>query len=156
MSIVGLALAPVTAGASLILTLTGISLGVTSGVNSLVTGVTQSRVNKHHSETASNVFKSFMKDVEQFVERLELLASSKASADQGSDVLEVFKTVAKVCGCSKAIESLVDAASALKVFQSEEAAASAVKLGFQGSKSGRSIPKLASDLPDIGQLAKGK
>ncbi|KAG7460105.1 hypothetical protein MATL_G00217730 [Megalops atlanticus] len=41
-SIVGLALAPVTAGTSLILTMVGVGLGVTSGVNSLATGEHQS------------------------------------------------------------------------------------------------------------------
>lgn len=37
LSIVGLALIPVTAGASLALTMTGVGLGITSGLNSAVT-----------------------------------------------------------------------------------------------------------------------
>ncbi|XP_034448655.1 apolipoprotein L5-like [Hippoglossus hippoglossus] len=45
LSIVGLALIPVTAGVSLALTMTGIGMGITSGVNSAVTTVTEIGVN---------------------------------------------------------------------------------------------------------------
>ncbi|KAM9434107.1 LOW QUALITY PROTEIN: apolipoprotein L2-like, partial [Clarias gariepinus] len=81
LSIVGLALAPVTAGVSLALTLTGLSLGVTSGV----TGITE------------------------------------MALPLGTD----------------------------------EVIAKAVNLGLNEAKAGQSIPKLAADLPDVGQLAKG-
>uniref|UniRef100_A0A671K4Q4 Si:ch73-233k15.2 n=1 Tax=Sinocyclocheilus anshuiensis TaxID=1608454 RepID=A0A671K4Q4_9TELE len=50
LSIVGLALAPVTAGVSLVLTLTGVGLGVTSGVNSVVTGITEAVVNSQQGK----------------------------------------------------------------------------------------------------------
>ncbi|XP_031416362.1 apolipoprotein L2-like [Clupea harengus] len=157
-SIIGLALAPVTAGVSLILTLTGVGLGVTSGVNSLVTGITEMAVNKHHGTNASNIFQSFMEDVKQFVDHLELVASNEGSTI-GFDVLDIAvgagKALASTCGIAKSVDALVDASSAVKVLQTEEVVASAVKLGFQAPKSGRNIPKLASDLPDIGQLAKG-
>ena len=46
LSIVGLALAPVTAGVSLGLTLTGVGLGVTSGVNGLVTPLSLNKISK--------------------------------------------------------------------------------------------------------------
>ncbi len=58
LSIVGLALAPVTAGVSLALTLTGVGLGVTSGVNSVVTGITEAAVNSHHGK----MHRTFSKD----------------------------------------------------------------------------------------------
>ncbi|XP_041940732.1 uncharacterized protein apol [Alosa sapidissima] len=157
LSIVGLALAPVTAGVSLALTLTGVGLGVTSGVNSLVTSITEVVVNKHHGTNASNIFQSFMEDVNEFVDRLELVASIEGPAigqDKMAFVVGAGKAVASACGIGKGIDGLVDAASAVKVLQTEEVAASAVKLG-QEVKAGRNIPKLAADLPDIGQLAKG-
>lgn len=158
LSIVGLALAPVTAGVSLTLTLTGVGLGVTSGVNSVVTSVTEMAVNRHHGTNANNIFQSFMEDVNEFVERLELVACREDPAtgqDELDFVVGAGKALVRACGIVKGIDGLVDAASAVKALQAEEVAASAVKLGLQEVKAGRNVPKLAADLPDIGQLAKG-
>lgn len=158
LSIVGLALAPVTAGVSLALTLTGAGLGVTSGVNSLVTSVTEMAVNKHHGTNANNIFQSFMEDVNEFVGRLELVASSEGSAPGQDDldcVVGAGKVLTRGFGIGQRIGGLVDAASAVKTLQADEVVASAVKLGLQETKAGRNVPKLAADLPDIGQLAKG-
>ena len=63
LAIVGLALAPVTAGVSLSLTLGGLGLGITSGVNSAVTAVTEIAVNKTQEKKASEVLYSFIKDM---------------------------------------------------------------------------------------------
>ncbi|KAI4894015.1 hypothetical protein NFI96_019129 [Prochilodus magdalenae] len=71
LSIVGLALAPITAGVSLTLTLTGVGLGVTSGVNGLVTGVTESRVKKRQREKGEYIFRNFMGDVQKVLDSLE-------------------------------------------------------------------------------------
>ncbi|KAI4894016.1 hypothetical protein NFI96_019131, partial [Prochilodus magdalenae] len=77
LSIVGLALAPVTAGVSLTLTLTGVGLGVTSGVNGLVTGITEIAINKHQRERADYIFKNFEEDVQKVLDSLEQAASSQ-------------------------------------------------------------------------------
>ncbi|KAI4898419.1 hypothetical protein NFI96_029005, partial [Prochilodus magdalenae] len=77
LSIVGLALAPVTAGVSLTLTLTGFGLGVTSGVNGLVTGITEIAINKHQRERADYIFKNFEEDVQKVLDSLEQAASSQ-------------------------------------------------------------------------------
>uniref|UniRef100_A0A3B3ZD54 Uncharacterized protein n=1 Tax=Periophthalmus magnuspinnatus TaxID=409849 RepID=A0A3B3ZD54_9GOBI len=63
LSIIGLALIPVTAGASLALTLTGVGLGITSGVNSAVTTATEIGVNRTQQKRASETFQKFMEDV---------------------------------------------------------------------------------------------
>ncbi|XP_061080663.1 uncharacterized protein LOC133114974 [Conger conger] len=74
-SIVGLALVPVTAGASLALTMVGVGLGVTSGVNSLATGITELSVNTHHGKKINEIFQSYFEDVETMLECLEQAAS---------------------------------------------------------------------------------
>lgn len=157
LSIVGLALAPVTAGVSLALTLTGVGLGVTSGVNSVVTGITEAAVNSHHGKNAQSIFQRYMNDVGKILDCLE--QASREERLVGLDVVDLMigagKLIARAGGVAKSIDALVDAASAVKVLKSEEVIATAAKVGLQEAQSARSIPKLAADLPDIGQLAKG-
>lgn len=160
LSIVGLALAPVTAGVSLALTMTGVGFGVTSGVNSLVTGVTEVAVNRHRGKNANTIFMKFMEDMQEFMQLLENVAESKIPAQdlrglsKQEIALEAVRAGARMSAIGKGIDSLIDGASAVKVLQSEEVATRAVGMARQ-IKSGRTIPSMAADLPDIGQLAKG-
>ncbi|KAK2916266.1 hypothetical protein Q8A67_000640 [Cirrhinus molitorella] len=88
LSIVGLALAPVTAGVSLALTGTGVGLGVTSGVNSVVTGITEAAVNNHHGKNAQNIFQRYMDDVGKILDCLEQASSEERL--EGLDVVDLF------------------------------------------------------------------
>ncbi|KAL0152673.1 hypothetical protein M9458_052396 [Cirrhinus mrigala] len=156
LSILGLAFAPVTAGASLALTLTGVGLGVTSGVNSLVTGITEVAVNRHHGKNAQGIFHRFMDDVTKILDCLEQASNEKNIEGLVKiDVVGAGRLIIRTGGVLKGIDSLVDAASALKVLKNEEVITTAAKVGLQEAQSGRNIPKVAADLPDIGKLAKG-
>ncbi|XP_053529785.1 uncharacterized protein LOC128628844 isoform X2 [Ictalurus punctatus] len=156
LSIVGLALAPVTAGTSLALTLTGVGLGVTSGVNGIVTGVTEMAVNSHQMKKANNIFIRFMEDVQKIQGYMEEVARVEGPIASVHGVTVAFvKLAARARAVGKGIDAIVDGVSAVKVLRSEEVIAKAVNMGLQEANAGRSIPKLAADLPDIGQLAKG-
>ncbi len=148
LSIVGLALAPVTAGVSLVLTMTGVGLGVTSGVNGFVTGITEAAVNSHHGKNAQNIFQRYMDDVSKILDCLEQASSEERL--EGLDVVDMFgagKLIARAGGVANGIDGLVDAALAIKFLNSEEVIVTAAKIGLQEAKSARSIPKLAADLP---------
>ncbi|KAI4894013.1 hypothetical protein NFI96_019132, partial [Prochilodus magdalenae] len=157
LSIMGLALGPVTAGASLALTLTGLGLGVTSGISSFVTGVTKKAVNKQHGENANNIFQEFTKDMEKVLECIEQVDSQcpVPHLDVGDMTLCAEKVMTRAGTVVKGIDALRDVASAVKNLKSEEVARAAVSMGLQEAKAARNIPNLAADLPDIGQLAKG-
>ncbi|XP_042360951.1 apolipoprotein L4-like [Plectropomus leopardus] len=151
LSIIGLALIPVTAGVSLALTMTGVGLGITSGVNSAVTAATEIGVNRKHQKKASEVFQSFMEDVQVLQDCLEDVTQSVTT--QIDMLLGVSKVLCKIGTIGKGIDSLVDAASAVKVLKSDELIASAGKVAVQEGKALRNVPRVAADLPDIGQAA---
>ncbi|XP_042360950.1 uncharacterized protein LOC121956665 isoform X2 [Plectropomus leopardus] len=149
LSIIGLALIPVTAGVSLVLTMTGLGLGITSGVNNAVTTATEIGVNHKHQKKASKVFQSFMEDVQSLQDCLVSSMVPKIEASEVDVALGAAKVVTKVGTVGKAIDSLADAAST--VLKSDELIASAGKAAMQEGEALRNVPRVASDLPDIGQ-----
>ncbi|KAI3359100.1 hypothetical protein L3Q82_002643 [Scortum barcoo] len=156
LSIVGLALIPVTAGVSLGLVIGGTALGVTSGVNSAVTTITEIGVNRKHKKKANEVFKSFMEDVESLQDCLEEVTSQTVTRIEASKVdvaLVVGKVLGKVGGVGKGIDALVDAASAVKLLKNEEMIVGAGKVVAQEGKALGIVPRVASDIPGIGQAA---
>lgn len=156
LSIVGLALIPFTAGVSLALTMTGIGMGVTSGVNSIVTTATEVGVNRTHQKKASEVFQRFMEDVMKLQDCLEEVIQQTLAKMETSEIemaLGVTKVICKVGTVGKSIDTIVDLASAAKLIKTEEVVASAGKVMAQEGKALRNIPRLASDVPDVGQAA---
>ncbi|XP_059204083.1 uncharacterized protein LOC131983378 [Centropristis striata] len=143
LSIVGLALIPVTAGASLVLTMTGVGLGITSGVNSLVTTGTEIGVNHKQQKKANETFKNFMEDVQSLQDCLEEV--TQRARNKVDAVVGVGKVLCKA--------GAIGAASVAKLLKSEEMLATAGKVAVQEGKALRSVPRVAADIPDIAQAA---
>ncbi|KAM6904812.1 uncharacterized protein FYW49_014897 [Xenentodon cancila] len=156
LSIVGLALIPVTAGVSLALTMTGVGLGITSGVNSIVTTATEVGVNRTQQKKAREVFQSFMEDVTKLQDCLEEVTRQTLSKMEASNVdlaLGLGKALCKVGTVGKSIDSFVDGCSAVKLLKSEDLISSAGKVVAEEGQALRNVPRVASDIPDVGQAA---
>uniref|UniRef100_A0A3B4FRB3 Si:ch73-233k15.2 n=1 Tax=Pundamilia nyererei TaxID=303518 RepID=A0A3B4FRB3_9CICH len=154
LSIAGLALAPLTAGVSLALTMTGVGLGVTSAVNSAVTTGTEIGVNNTQKKRANEILQNFMKGIQSFHDCLEGVASqpvSNVKVSKSEVVIGVTKIATKAGTFGKGIDSFVDAASAVKMLQSEEQIiTSAGRVLAQEGKTLRNVPRVASDVPEMG------
>ncbi|XP_034047055.1 uncharacterized protein LOC117528527 [Thalassophryne amazonica] len=153
-SIVGLALIPFTAGASLALTMTGVGLGVTSAVNSTVTTATEIGVNRKHTKKSHEVFESFMEDVQALQRCLEEVYTEAEKRMEESPIgpvtVGVVKVVANTSAIGRGIDLLVDAASAAKVLRNEKAIENAAKVA---AIEGKTVSNVATDIPEIGQAA---
>nr|XP_023666324.1 uncharacterized protein LOC111843193 [Paramormyrops kingsleyae] len=123
--IVGLALAPVTLGASSILILVGGVLGAVSGVNSVTTGITEAAINSRKKKNFSEIYQKFLEDLEPIYKCLAQVIIIKGPSVEndivhdmtnagkvGGTVLSVYRTVDVALDCSRLMK-FTDAASDL-------------------------------------------
>nr|XP_046272016.1 uncharacterized protein LOC124073666 isoform X3 [Scatophagus argus] len=105
------------------LTMTGVGLGITSGVNSAVTTATEIGVNRKQQKKASEAFQSFMEDVQALQDCLEEVTSQTKTKIGGSD------TAPGAAG--KGIGAFAKSVSAAKLLKSEVLALSkSARAGF--------------------------
>ncbi|XP_034046209.1 uncharacterized protein LOC117527816, partial [Thalassophryne amazonica] len=154
LSVVGLALIPFTAGASLALTMTGVGLSVTSAANSAVTTATEIGVNRKQTKKSHGVFESFMEDVQALQRCLEEVYTEAEKrmeeSPTGPVTVGVAKVVANVNKIRRGIDLLVDAAFAAKVLKNKKAIENAAKVA---AIKGKTVSNVATDIPEIGQAA---
>ncbi|XP_032442584.1 apolipoprotein L4-like [Xiphophorus hellerii] len=144
LSIVGLALIPVTAGVSSGLIIAGAAVGATSAVNSVVATVVEGKVSHTQKQQANTAFQRFMIGVQRIQDCLEEAAKPPyAEVTQSSeDELHMAGNNA-TDGIEKAGELIVNAAAAVN----------AGKVALQEGKALSTVSRMASDVPDIGQAA---
>ncbi|KAL7861253.1 hypothetical protein AOLI_G00176020 [Acnodon oligacanthus] len=134
LTITGLALAPVTAGVSVVFTASGAVMWTISKACCLITGITEYAVNNHQGKKANYIFNNFMEDVQKFVDCLEQAASSKRPVphvDEGNtSLVSMINTGASII---RTTEVFIDAVKSRQTLNREE---------------------VATDQPDIGKLAK--
>ncbi|XP_054464179.1 apolipoprotein L4-like [Anoplopoma fimbria] len=134
LSIIGLALMPVTAGLSLGLIIGGTALGITSGVNSVVTTTTEVVVNLKHQNKASKSFQSFMEDVQSIQDCLEEVSTQPAVDVQlNAEYVKVFSTLWNARSVGSQINSLIKDVPAFKAVQKGRALRNISSIAVKGS-----------------------
>ncbi|CAB1431041.1 unnamed protein product, partial [Pleuronectes platessa] len=122
------------------LTMTGIGMGITSGVNSAVTTFTEIGVNTTQQNKAREVFQKFMEDVQSLQECLDKVTSQADTKMEESIIpvaVGVGKGLGKVGAIGRRIDALVDAASAAKLLKNEDLIAGVAKGPLGVAKSAR-------------------
>ncbi|XP_053261246.1 apolipoprotein L6-like [Podarcis raffonei] len=110
LTIVGLALTPVTAGASLILTATGMGLGIASGVTGISAGVSESIIHSMEKKKSQELINECEKSLRMALSLEKIGFKSQLPPDNAN--LEVAKTaITSSCAVARFIPTVVDKAT---------------------------------------------
>ncbi|XP_048847126.1 uncharacterized protein apol isoform X2 [Brienomyrus brachyistius] len=146
-SIVGLALAPVTLGASTILTVIGGVLGAVSGVSSVTTGITQFGINSREKNKFKEICNGFLEDLKPVLEclaevmiikDLSVETDAEKTASKWEDHAKKVRIIATgVSSLYKVIDIAVDCSKAAK---STDAAFDLADIGTKVARKAISSP----------------
>ncbi|KAJ0056680.1 hypothetical protein NL108_012113 [Boleophthalmus pectinirostris] len=138
-----MALAPLTAGVSLYLTAAGAASAVTTGVNSVVTTVTDHFYSKAQKENASENFKKFMTDVDELQTCLKKTIDNHFQSTENIDIVKALSMTSKGMSFVKNFEAFVDGVSVVRLWRGERAAGISPELSFSAIKGPRAMTKTA-------------
>ncbi len=152
LSILGIALAPFTAGASLVCAFTGIGLGVTSAVNTAVTGITEMAVNRHHESNAQSYLKSYKDDMIKIEDCLKEVVNSERPLIKPSSV----NAMTVVHGTGEVLSKAVDGFVTYAGYKSEKVTGAVTEIAMEELNTARDVPQVAAYLSRTEQLANAK
>uniref|UniRef100_A0A3Q0SJN6 Apolipoprotein L n=1 Tax=Amphilophus citrinellus TaxID=61819 RepID=A0A3Q0SJN6_AMPCI len=152
LSIVGLALIPVTAGASLGLLIGGGALGVLSATNSAVTTFTEIGVNVTQQNKASDLFQEFMEDVQSIQAQVRKVISQPILGKRMFEFRDCLIGLKNIVSVGTKIFSLVRDASDVKLIKSRNLIAGSGKMAVKESQVFSKTSKMASEIPEMGQV----
>ncbi|KAF4096212.1 uncharacterized protein LOC131531658 [Onychostoma macrolepis] len=152
LSILGIVFAPFTAGASLAFTVAGAGLGATSGVNALVTGITETQINHHHERNAQSYLKSYKDDMILIEGCLKEVANSEGPLVQPSAV----DAPIVLQGAGEVLSKTVDGFVAYAGHKSERVTEAATEIAMRDLNTARDVPQVAKYLSTTEQLANAK
>ncbi|XP_043088507.1 apolipoprotein L3-like [Puntigrus tetrazona] len=138
LSILGIVLAPFSAGASLAFTVIGAGLGVTSGANAVVTSITESQVNRYQEQSAQNYLDSYKEDMMKIKESLKEVAHCEHCLllSSGIDASAIGHNAADIA------QTGAGAFEAYAAYKGEKAAETASKFAIQHND----VPEVAAHM----------
>uniref|UniRef100_A0A8C1P6T8 Uncharacterized protein n=1 Tax=Cyprinus carpio TaxID=7962 RepID=A0A8C1P6T8_CYPCA len=151
LAILGIALAPLTAGASLACAVAGMGLGGISAVNTLVTEITEMAVNSQQEHTAESYLNSYRDDMIKIEECLNEVANSERPLKPS----EVDVNTALHC-TGEVVKQAVDGLAAYAVHKSERVTAATTEIAMQDLNTASDVPQVARYLSRTEQLANAK
>uniref|UniRef100_A0A671SJE2 Uncharacterized protein n=1 Tax=Sinocyclocheilus anshuiensis TaxID=1608454 RepID=A0A671SJE2_9TELE len=155
LSLFGIFLAPFTGGASLFVTAAGAGLGGISALDTLVTGITETKVNQHQERNAQSYLKSYKDDMIKIEDCLKEAANSEGPLVKPSavDATTILTYIGE--GLKESL-NVADAAAAYAVHKSERVPEAATEIAMPELDMASDVPQVATFLSRTRQLANAK
>ncbi|XP_054616009.1 apolipoprotein L2 [Dunckerocampus dactyliophorus] len=144
LSITGLAMSPASGGASLILSMVALGLGLSGFASCIAVSATDFTINQKHKNKASEVFENFMQDVQ---------CLDDATREAGRLDMAVNAVLCQVDAVERVASLHVDATSTTKTLKSNQVVTRIGKVVVQGGKAFRNVHKMVADVQRVSQTA---